>query len=429
MSAITDVSSPSTRPLPAADRPAGWGGTLRLRRVTKFAVVIGVLAVGAYAALANQGYVVTDNAVVSAYRMKLRTPIAGELTVLPARVGALVPAGDLLARVHRRRIDDQHMVDLRQALDHAKAVLTADQRQRDRLVAMHAALVDRSEADLHASRDRLRGLLLEAAGALRKAEAMRALAQLRLARITRLAADGVATPAARDTEVAALAATTADVAADRGQLAALAAQAAAAAHGLLLDDGGNDVPYSAQRADEVAITLARLEGDLSTTRARIAGLHTAVAAEHRRLDLLADAVLRAPAVGTVWKIDAIAGEHVTAGESVAEMVDCAHPIVLAAIPDDEATRITLGRAVRVRLAGTTTDLRGRVMSIGGARFRDQGRALAAVPAPRQTPREIVRIALEDTPPPGAACLVGRSLRVMIPTHGEGVLARWLAHLM
>ena len=429
MNAISDVSSPSSKPLPAADRPTGWAGSFPLRRITKFAAVIGVLAVGAYAALANQAYVVTDNAVVSAYLMKMRTPINGEVTALSARMGARVPAGALIARVHRRRVDDQALLDLRQALTQAKAELTADRQQWDRLTALHVALIDRSDADLDASRARLRGLLLEAAASLRKAEAMRALAGIRLGRITRLAADGVATPAERDSKVAALAVATADVAADRGQLAALVAQAAAAAHGLLLDDGGNDVPYSAQRADEVAITLARLHRDITTTRARIAGLHAAIVAGHRRLDLLTNAVLRAPAAGTVWKLDAVAGEHVTAGESVAEVVDCANPVILAAIPDDEATRIAVGRAVRVRLAGTTTDLRGRVTGVGGARFRDQGRALAAVPAPRHTPREIVRIALEDTPPSGSACLVGRSLRVMIPARGEGVLSRWLAHLM
>lgn len=428
MSAISNISSASGKPISATDRPAGWAGRFRFRRTAKFAAVIGVLAVGAYAALADQAYVVTDNAVVSAYLMKMRTPINGEVTTLSARVGERVPAGALVARVHRRRVDDQALSDLRQTLLQARARLAADRQQRDRLAALHADLVHRSDADLDASRARLRGLLLEAAGTLRKAEAMRALARIRLRRIARLTADGVATPAQRDSEVAALAAATADVAADRGQLAALAAQATAAAHGLLLDDGGNDVPYSAQRADEVAISLVRLRRDITTTRARIAGLRVAITAGERRLDLLTNAALRTRAAGTVWKIDALAGEHVTAGESVAEIVDCEHPIVLAAIPDDEATRVALGSTVRVRLAGATTDLRGRVVGIGGARFRDQGRALAAVPAPRHTPREIVRIALDDTPA-GAACLVGRSLRVMIPAHGDGVLSRWLAHLM
>jgi len=427
MSVTSDATSPSTTPIPGAGHPGGWSPALRPRRLAKFAGVIVVLAVGAYAALSNQGYVVTDNAVVSAYRMQLRTPIAGELTILSAKIGARVTAGSALARVHLRRIDDQHLADLRQTLHQATAALAADRRQRDQLVALRAELRLRAEVDLHASRNRLGGLLVQAAATLRKAEAMRELARLSLARLAPLVAEGVATPAARDGAVAALASATASVTADRGQLAALAAQAAAAAQGVLLDNGGNDVPYSAQRADEVAIELARLDGEITTTRAQVAGLRMAIGAERQRLDLLADAVLRAPGAGTVWKLDAVAGEHLTAGESVAELVDCARPIVLAAIPDADATRIVLGGRVRLRLAGESSDRRGRVIGIGGARFRDQGRALAAIPAPRRTPREIVRIAFDAAP--GAACLVGRSLRVMIPAQGEGMVARWLARVM
>lgn len=428
MDAIGDLTSPQGIPVPQAGRAPGWAASLRLRRPAKFAAALLVLALGVYAALADQGYVVTNNAVVSAYRMKLRTPIAGRLAELSAPLGARVAAGAVLARVRSRRIDDQHLADLRQSLDQATARLAADRGQRERLRALRVGLDARAQADLHASRDRLEGLLLQAAGTLRKAEASQALARLRLARIAPLLADGVATPAARDTAATELASATASVAADRGQLAALAAQARAAARGVLVDNGGNDVPYSAQRADEVAIELARLDRDIATTHARIAGGRTAIAAERRRLDRLAQAVLRAPAAGTVWKLDALAGEHLTAGEGVAEVVDCARPMVLAAIPEDDASRIVLGSRARLRLAGEAKDRQGRVVGIGGARFRDQGRALAATPAPRRAPREIVRIVLDPAPQPGAACLVGRTTRVMIPAHGEGAIGRLLTRL-
>ena len=429
VSMISDISTPPTVPIPSDGHIGGWPSALRLRRLVKFAGVVVVLAVGAYAALANQGYVVTNNAVISAYRMELRTPIAGELTTLSAQIGTKVPAGSVLARVHRRRIDDQHLVDLRQTLNQATAALEADRQQRDQLVALRAGLRLRAAADLQASRNRLGGLLVQAAATLRRAEAMRELARLRLARLAPLVAKGVATPAAQDGAVAALASATASVAADRGQLTALAAQASAVAQGVLLDNGGNDVPYSAQRADEVTIELDRLEREITTTRAQVSGLRTAIGAERQRLDLLADADLRAPGAGTVWKLDAVAGEHLTTGQSVAELVNCARPIVLAAIPDDDVGRIAVGNRVRLRLAGETKDRPGRVIGIGGARFRDHGRALAAIPAPRRTPREIVRIALDAAPAPGTACLVGRNLRVMITAQGDGMVARWLARLM
>ena len=49
-----------------------------------------------------------------------------------------------------------------------------------------------------------------------------------------------------------------------GQLAAVQAQLDAAIRGVMIDAGGNDVAYSAQRADEVGLRLAELDRALDT---------------------------------------------------------------------------------------------------------------------------------------------------------------------
>jgi len=425
LSAANDVITPRAIPAPPLPIPAARPGFAVPRRLAKISAAVAILAIGGYAALANQGYVVTDNAVVSAYQMPLRTPIAGDLTGFTAPVGAVVPSGFVLGRVRSGRIDDGRLLDLRQSFARATALAAAQQRQQASLLVLQAALRRNAGADLQASRQEIRGRLLQVAATLRQREAQRDLARLQLARANRLLADGVASVAARDTQATDLATATAQVAAEQGNLAALAAQAAAAANGVLLDNGGNDAPYSAQRADELAIELARLDREIAETQANEIGLRGEIKAERSRLARLSTAVLRAPGGGTIWKVEAVAGEHLTQGETVADLVDCASPTILAAIPEDEAPYIAVGSPVRLRLAGETWDRAGRVIAIGGQRLRDDGRALAAVPVPRATGRLILRIVFDAAPAAGTSCLVGRSLRVMIPKRGPGWLGRWL----
>lgn len=83
-------------------------------RVLKIAIAAGILAAGGGAMHSGQGNIPSTNAVISTNLVSLRTPIDGTVTGLPNRVGAMVARGALIAHIENPRINDEHLVDLRE---------------------------------------------------------------------------------------------------------------------------------------------------------------------------------------------------------------------------------------------------------------------------------------------------------------------------
>ncbi len=77
-----------------AVRPA-FAARFTLKRLLKIGVACGVLAAGGYAIWSAQGYVVSDNAVVSAYVTSLRTPIEGFVSAGHTQVGSEMGRGEV----------------------------------------------------------------------------------------------------------------------------------------------------------------------------------------------------------------------------------------------------------------------------------------------------------------------------------------------
>lgn len=101
----------------AAERTAGpyaipaASGVLRDKfhgsRLFKLGGACAVLGLGAYAVWSDMASIVSDNAVVTAYAVALRTPIDGTVTGSARRIGDHVDRGDVVADVSNIRVDDQ----------------------------------------------------------------------------------------------------------------------------------------------------------------------------------------------------------------------------------------------------------------------------------------------------------------------------------
>src|SRR5215471_16791223 len=89
---------------------------LRWSRLVKLGGAFAILGLGAYAVLQDVAEITTDNAVVSAYTVALRTPIDGVVSTSIRGVGDRVNRGDVVADVTNVRVDDQRLVDLREHL-------------------------------------------------------------------------------------------------------------------------------------------------------------------------------------------------------------------------------------------------------------------------------------------------------------------------
>jgi multidrug resistance efflux pump len=408
--------------LSGARSPASAAG-FPWRRIAKVTGALAMLGLGAYAVTSDQLAIATDNAVVSAYSVSVRTPIDGVVGGTALRIGEKIARGTILAEVHNSRMDDQRLVDLRGHLTKARASLDATEAELRSLGALHDDMARRTRAYLAASSARLAGSIAEAENALAGATEQREQAQRTLTRRSSLAQTGVSSAADLDKARSDFKVAAHEVGALQGRLDALSAQAKAAEQGVIAETGSNDVTYSAQRADEIDIRVGELTRERALQQAEIEETLARLSNEEERVSKLQAAALVAPASGIIWKLKASDGERLGTGDSVAQIVDCASAFIIAIVPQNRVPDIAVGSEVEYRLSGDSARHQGRVLSItGDATGGDQN--LAAVPFEQKGTTATVRIALEGA---RDECLVGRTARVILPSARTG-LARLFGRL-
>jgi multidrug resistance efflux pump len=385
-------------------------------RLAKLGGAFAVLGLGAYALWSDQASIATDNAVVSAYAVSVRTPIDGVITAEARHVGDRVSRGDLVGEVINVRVDDQHLVDLREHLKRVRANLDAATAEQQTLGALRDDLKRRSKAYIEASSARLAGSVAEAERLLAAATAKREQAERTLARKSSLSKTGFSSPADLESAQSDFDIASRQVSAQQGHLDSLRAQAQAVNQGVVSEPGSNDVTYSMQRADEITIRLSELDRELALAQADILETTARLQGEEERLSRLQKASLLAPTSGIIWKLEASTGERLGAGDMVAQIVDCGRTFIIAAVPQNRFPDVAVGSVAEYRLAGDSVKRHGVVVSVtGDATGGDHN--LAAIPFDQNGQGVTVRIAVDPT---AGECLVGRTARVLLPPSRRGV---------
>ena len=333
-------------------------------------------------------------------------------------MGSEIARGEILATVTNPRVDDQRLVALQdrvRRLDLEKAAIT---RQRDRLEMTWRNLTLRAEEYRSAMVSQLSGQLEAAKTALASRRSESEQAKRDYARKVALARSGTASRADLDKAHFASDALEYQAQSLTGQLAAVQAQHDAAIRGVMIDAGGNDVAYSAQRADEVGLRLAELDRALDPAIGDGEESASRLAEETRRIDLLRSAKMEAPSEGMLWKVGSSNGERLGAGDTTAQLVDCGAAFLIASIPQSSYVDVVPGGEARFRLSGETAERTGTIASITGDASLVGDRNLAAVPADLRKSTAMVRIAVPPSRNVAAECLVGRTAHVLLPMVGR-----------
>src|SRR5262249_54090990 len=97
--------------------------------------------------------------------------------------------------------------------------------------------------------------------------------------------------------------------------------------------------------------------------------------------------------------------------------DCDQTFILATLPQNRFPDVTVGSEAEYRLSGDVTRRYGHVVSVTGD-LTGEDANLAAVPINLKSPTVTVRVAVDRSPD---ECLVGRTARVLFPSHGGGFL--------
>jgi multidrug resistance efflux pump len=389
-----------------------------LQRLLKLGAACGVLAAGGYAIWSAQGFVASDNAVVSAYLTSLRTPIEGYVSGRRTPVGAEIHAGDVLATMTNPLVDDQHLTDLEDRVSRLAQEEAAIIRQREALELTRRELLQRAEEHRRAIVAQLSGQVASADMALQAKAAEGEQAKHEYQRKAELARSNTASASDLDRAKYASEALDRQAQSMAGQLSSLQAQLSAASRGILTADGGNDVPYSVQRADEVRLRLVELDRALDTIKEDAQETKMRAAVERRRIDMLRSTKLAAPSAGMLWKV----GASIGTGDTAAEVVDCSREFLVAAVPQKAYSNIILGGVARFRLSGEASERTGTIVSITGDTSLIGDRNLAAVPVDRHQPAVMVRIAMAPSPNTAAECLVGRTAQVLLPSSAGGIMS-------
>ena len=379
---------------------------------------------GAYGILSEQQYVTSSNAIVSAYVLDIRTPIEGTVSALPQSPGATVAPGALLGHVANPLADHQHLDNLRTLEDVAQSTAQADATETTALAGQQRALLGRAAAHSVAVTARLRLAGAEQQSTLDAAESRLHQARTELGRGRSLHDEGILPTADFDKLVSNEAIARHQLEAERSTLASLRAQTEAAGHGLLSEPGtNNDVAYSRQRADELAIKLAETQRSLAASRAQAAEAHAAVLAEAARSASLEATDLRSPIAGVVWQIEAIDGEIAALNTPVLSLVDCSRQFLLVEVPQDRLPDIAIGGTAQFKLTGESVERTGIVEAATGDPQKEINHKFAAFPV-QDTSEQLatVRVSLSEPVP---SCTVGRTARVLLPTQPTNRLTRTL----
>ena len=379
---------------------------------------------GAYGILSEQQYVTSSNAIVSAYVLDIRTPIEGTVSALPHTPGAMVARGALLGHMENPLADHQHLDNLRTLEDVAQSTAQADAAEALALAGQQRALLSRAAAHSGAVTARLTLSVAEQQSTLEASESRLHQASTELDRGRKLHDAGILPTADFDKLVSNEAIARHELEAGRSTLASLREQTVAAGHGLLAEPGtNNDVAYSRQRADELAIKLAETQRSLAASRAQAAEAHAAVLAEAARMASLQATDLRSPIAGQVWQIEAIDGEIAALDTPVLSLVDCSRQFLLVEVPQDRLPDIAIGGTAQFKLTGESVERTGIVESATGDPQKESNHKFAAFPI-QDTAEQLatVRVALAE---PVNTCAVGRTARVLLPTQPTNRLTRTL----
>jgi multidrug resistance efflux pump len=381
-------------------------------------ILIGALLLGAavLAVLpALTGYTSLDGTVNARFTV-IAAPIEGVVSDTPPKVGTAVAEGTQLFRIRNERIARTAEAQLEADLGATRERLRALEGQIGALSAIKSDLAARLKEYQQASITSVQQEIVIRQQRITAAQAQQVSAQADLVRKTTLGATGVVAGSSVEQARAASVTATSEQAIARADLERLSRQLEALKKGTFVGEGRNDVPYSQQRQDEVAIQLANVQMQARAERARIQQLERQMELERERNDRLSTAIVRVPFDGVIWRNNVVAGSNVVVGNELTRLLDCRDLFVDILVNEIDYDDIHPGATAEVRLLGSSQIIAGTVLSVRGSSAAVEEMVLAAIPPESRGKSARIRVALAPNPMQrdfANFCQVGRSVQVRI----------------
>jgi multidrug resistance efflux pump len=345
---------------------------LTLKRAIRMVVGIGMLSIAGtlgFAWLRTPALwtITSTQAVVNAPIRILHAPIEGIVTTQPPAVGMSVVADSPLVTIENPLVDNSHLEELKTEATALTERVTALQAQQEALASLKESLLASARKHHEAVVRRLQRRVEEARSAAAAADAFRKQRDYKKEQTAKLAGGNAVSQLEMITTQLAQ-----EVAVNKATLANFTLQrlteeleAVRAGSPGWLGDGHNDVPYSQQRAHEIALHQQEIATKIREHSARCAQVQKQVHIEQERLNRQARFVLTAPSAGIVWRQPVTAGACITRQTELLELLDGSAIFVDALVNEKYFGDIHPGDPVIVKLIGSHAEVPGRVKAVLG----------------------------------------------------------------
>jgi multidrug efflux pump subunit AcrA (membrane-fusion protein) len=400
------------------------------RRYFRIGLAFVCIALAGLAFVLHTTNMVTADAVLDGRRIVVRAQIDGRILDGAPRVGDVVARNDLVATVVAQVTDRRSVMSAQAERDELAAKLAALDGERGRLEALQTQLQMEVSRFTGLSLARVNAELQAAHSNVESADSSYRVAHADAERARKMIGTGSMGASEIDQKIGAEDEAKHKLAAAQADLARLMVDAGAFAAGINARDGQNDVPYSRQRLDEIAIRLNEIGSERAALVARDRGLAQEIARESDWLGTQTRFESRAQEQAVVWRQPVAAGTDVVKGDVLAELVDCADMFVLARIPLDDAATISPGDAVSIEIAGTRVATTGEVRIVrGSASASPRGTEASGLDAPGAERWAEVEIKVDPrniAAKGGNLCGIGSGVRVWFAAHS--ILSPLLARI-
>ena len=328
----------------------------------------------------------SDRAVVNAPVTLLTAPIDGEVTSMMATPGTLLNSRSQVAEIVNSRVDRSTLIAME-----GKQTDTADN-----LLAIHSKLssderyvhaleeeVSKQTANIEA---RYEQQILELEAQVGAAAAAQEEKKQVLGHQASLVARNVAGPEMVRAATQQLAGAQFQKQSVESKLAQKKDQLESARNGVFVGDDVHDLAGMIQKKRDMELDIQRLTIEETQVASALKDHVKLLDAERMRLASLERSSVDAPNSGEVINVGASTGRHVTAGDTLARMVDCRAAFVVAIFSYRQGTNLAPGAKVTINAgAGGLTD--GTVMEVL-PKTSDKVDETFAVPFPQTERREL-----------------------------------------
>ncbi|MDU3094162.1 MAG: HlyD family efflux transporter periplasmic adaptor subunit [Bradyrhizobium sp.] len=380
----------------------------------------------------------SDRAVVDAPVMLLTSPISGQVESLTATSGGEVRSSDRLAQITNPRLDRTTLISLQEKADDARQKLDATRAKHQSDLAYVASLdqeiasqADQLKAQLQSQIEELRARVAQSAAMSSEKKAI-------VDRQNRMVArDAASAEMLKPTEQQ-YAAALHDTDAQNAKLNQKLTQLKALNAGIYVGEDLVALNMLGQKRRDIDLDARRMEIEEKQQSAMLDDLEGLLKSESARLARLAAADVLSPGSGRVLAVGAETGRQVSAGDTIASVVDCDKRFVVAIFSYRQGESMKPGTKVRIEggvyRSGTVSAVLPKTSDKVDERF--------AVPFPQTERRELYvmitpdaadeKPAAEPASAATPACTVGQWVTV---TRDNGIVPsmsvtwRRLGHLV